>query len=299
MIILAVLLLKITPVYSLSQIHLQDDSLLKGNIISQTNDSLKIEVNFNILTINKSEIKEIKNIPDQWINIYLKNGSALRGKLICQDYKKIKILCDDLGEQIILKENIDHIDWQKTIKTKPTTNTNARHLKDETIETKASTNTNVRQQKGEKSKEEAVIKVTENIFSEEKTKPDIQKPKKKLYYDAAWRSAVLPSWGQFYKNHNIKAWIVIASETLFIGTTLGSYFYYNSLVQDYRKAPTQEKYDNLTTWLHINHTFFILSLVCHGGNIIDALITKPGTTLALHPSFRKDVFSFAVIRHRY
>ncbi len=56
-----ILFIPAVPIYSLSEVYLNDGSVLKGQIIFQTNDSINIEVNFNVMNIYKSNIQKINN----------------------------------------------------------------------------------------------------------------------------------------------------------------------------------------------------------------------------------------------
>ncbi len=101
-----------------------------------------------------------------------------------------------------------------------------------------------------------------------------QNRKREYYINAAWRSSVFPSWSQFYKNQIEKAWIILGIEAVTGGLTLGSYFYYNYLCDEYDRTPTQEKYDTLMVWYYVNHIAFTLFFFGYGYNIIDALLSK-------------------------
>lgn len=232
--------------------------MLKGRILTQSTNILQIEVNFNKLNIYKTNIVEIKNIPDEYINIHLKDGSNIHGKVITQDTYYLKILSDESGEITIPRTNISSMDWQR-----PGTSGTNMLFQTNTAEKK----------KMDQEIEKPALSEKEKVELPDKVK--LTRPST-YNWSAGWRSALLPSWGQFYKGCNTKAWIILSAQVLTLGSSLGSYFYHEHLVEEYRKDPTTEKHDYLMNWYYINRVSVVLASVCYGFNIVDALLFGPG-----------------------
>lgn len=95
---------------------------------------------------------------------------------------------------------------------------------------------------------------------------------------ALWRSAVLPGWGQFYKDRNGRGTLIVIGETLTLAA--GGLSLYNELnqksimdkpevsYQDYIAA--EKSYEQWNTARHIS---FITAAVIYSLNLVDAYLT--------------------------
>lgn len=262
LIIFVLLLLKTNLLFCLSEIQLENGSILIGTIISQDSEEIKIEVDFQNLIIKKSQIKNIVNIPDEYINVYVINGTNYKGKFISMDKKRIKIEISSNNQLVIYRTNIDYIDFNKNSKT-------FNNLSIELNTMKSSNKLN---------KDNNSIT---NNFNKENKKTESDKNKKyikKVYvnYNAMWRSALLPSFGQFYKKQKIKGLIIAPSQAILTISTISTYAYTQKLIKEYNENPTRDKYININKrWRVINNILFVATLALYGYNILDALFSRP------------------------
>ncbi|MCK4906554.1 MAG: hypothetical protein KAS64_03340 [Spirochaetes bacterium] len=211
-------------------IYLKNGDTIKGKIIYQDSKSIKVKARFTTLTIPKKKIlryeKEKPKKYESIINIYLKNGNALRGYFISQSKKIIAIR---LMHGVILKiqkNNIERMDWKKKT-------------------TKKSINNQI---------------------------------SKKNPWKSIWRSTVLPSWGQFYQGRNTKGWVFAASSFISISGLIFASIKYNNLRKEWDAGDNSiSLWDNMSTWYNTRNVFTVAALTIWILNIIDAGIVESPT----------------------
>ena len=95
---------------------------------------------------------------------------------------------------------------------------------------------------------------------------------------ALWRSAILPGWGQFYKNRNGRGTLIVVGETLTLAA--GGLSLYNELTQknimdnpevSYQDYIAAEK--SYEQWNTARHISFITAAVIYSLNLVDAYLT--------------------------
>lgn len=108
---------------------------------------------------------------------------------------------------------------------------------------------------------------------------------------ALWRSAILPGWGQFYKDRNGRGTLIVIGETLTLAA--GGLSLYNELTQKNIMDKPEVSYQDYIAaeksyeqWNTARHVFFITAAVIYALNLADAYFTpaKPQKNLTLAPS---------------
>jgi hypothetical protein len=109
------ILLAVCPVcFGLTEVYLRDGSILKGNLLAQSNGRLELDVNFSLLSIPMAEIDKVINLPDQSVSIMARDGVRHEGLFIYQDFEKMKLSVPGKGEEIIYKTNIRNLEWRNS-----------------------------------------------------------------------------------------------------------------------------------------------------------------------------------------
>ena len=97
---------------------------------------------------------------------------------------------------------------------------------------------------------------------------------------AAWKSLLLPGWGQRFKGQKSKGTIFTVASATLAGATLASHFLRRSAERDYLAAGEQDvvdKYDTFNRY-HLLRKNLALGLgLVWGAAVLDALIFKPHT----------------------
>jgi len=98
------------------------------------------------------------------------------------------------------------------------------------------------------SKESELKKVTNSLISRltgveiirETVKETVNErpflPGEKTPFDVAWRSALLPGWGQLDNKQDFKGYLIAGGEIVAIGGTIATYLMYNKAMDDYNAA---------------------------------------------------------------
>lgn len=108
---------------------------------------------------------------------------------------------------------------------------------------------------------------------------------------ALWRSAILPGWGQFYKNRNGRGTLIVIGETLTLAA--GGLSLFNELTQKNIMDKPEVSYQDYIAaeksyeqWNTARHVSFITAAVIYGLNVVDAYMTpaKPQKSLTFAPN---------------
>ncbi len=103
--------------------------------------------------------------------------------------------------------------------------------------------------------------------------------KKTLQSNAAWRSLILPGWGQFYKGQRAKGITVLAAHTLNVGTLVFAHLRMQQAHDDYLKArdlPTIEStYDRYNKFYKLRKYFALSTAAVWLYAHLDAALTDP------------------------
>lgn len=101
-------------------------------------------------------------------------------------------------------------------------------------------------------------------------------PVKRYAITAAFRSMILPGWGQFYNNKPTKGSILLGSEIVSASGTIISYILYKQSKDAYERANTRnialEKYDEMDKYSKINWTCLGLMGAVWLYSVIDSYI---------------------------
>ena len=134
---------------------------------------------------------------------------------------------------------------------------------------------------------------TNHSFSSSKTNAEAaaasssQKRQQRYNVPALWRSAILPSWGQFYVGYKVKGYTIASLEVLSLGMVLGSYFYFQSLYDDFLQAPVLEKIPDLKLWNNINHISLAVFGLTYLYNLADAYFFSSGHFFTVSLSYNE------------
>ena len=75
--------------------------------------------------------------------------------------------------------------------------------------------------------------------------PAAVKTGEKTAYDVAWRSALLPGWGQIDDKQDLKGYAIAGAEIIAVGATITTYFMHEQAAKDYNEAVTGADFDSL------------------------------------------------------
>lgn len=116
-------------------------------------------------------------------------------------------------------------------------------------------------------------------------------------YSPVWRSIVLPSWGQFYKEHNSKGYVIAVSEAILLpaGFILNNLKITNE--SDARNARTQvlrDYYnDQSNTFSNLSLACFITASAVYIYNVVDAVTSEGEKEYVILPDIRLNNSSIA------
>ena len=94
-------------------------------------------------------------------------------------------------------------------------------------------------------------------------------------FQYAWRSFLLPSWGQFYQGKKLKGWIIAGVFGSFALTTLYSYLNYQDAKDHHILINTQTTYDIAESKRKTYNTLLILTVSTWILNIVDSIVFAP------------------------
>ena len=217
-------------------IYLENGDIIKGKIIQHNPGSVKIKTKYMELTIAKKQIMRIKITRESKDN---KNTiKRIAGVLISQN-KKYLIIKTEEGKIIkILKKNLEIHEPKKKIKLK-------------------------------KPKPEIKIKTRRIISIQPLTSADIR-------WNSIWRSALLPSWGQFYQKKYTKAWIIAGAGLASITGYLISYFDYRETLNQWNSGNhSQAITDELQRKVKPLNILTVITTAVWLLNIADAAMFSP------------------------
>jgi tetratricopeptide (TPR) repeat protein len=97
----------------------------------------------------------------------------------------------------------------------------------------------------------------------------------------AWRSLILPGWGQLYKGQKTKAIVHFTVQTLNVGTLLYAHFQMKQAHEDYLQArepaTIESKYDRYNSFYKLRNYCILSTAVVWLYSHIDAAVTSPKT----------------------
>jgi len=209
--------------------------------------------------------------------IILNNGDKIKGDIIYQDKKTVHIKCQSVILKIP-KSKIKNITVIRTVKPQKVTiflknkkrifgTMIKKDAKRITLETDAG----------------KTIILLSNIITIKKgnhlIKIPIPKRKviKDIWWDSMWRSAIIPSWGQFYQGKKAKGWIALGITAISVTGSIWSYFSYKSAKDrfDSNDKFKQSDYDKMVAADRRNDIFLTVTVAAWILNIVDATIFAP------------------------
>ncbi len=103
-----------------------------------------------------------------------------------------------------------------------------------------------------------------------------------LRVEAAWRSLILPGWGQWYKSQKKRAYILGGAVGIsLVGTAIAAYLE-QTAHQDYLNAREEsiilQKYDRYNFWYKTRRTLTALTAITWTINVADAFLKPAGIT---------------------
>jgi len=255
---------QISVVFGRDVVLLKNGDRFKGVVVKQDRVALFLKMPFGIIRIKKHTIKCIEkekvSVPNEIINVYLKDGRALRGRLIRQNDKLLILRLHDKTIITLNKKTIDRVDWKNRLSEKKKKQKMVIKATGFEIKVRLADGSYLKgiilgvskgrllvkmadgsvrklqlEQKQSKKKPlvKRIVKKTVKKTSTKKsgiiiarqhiTKKTVSGGRKKslhrmkssvfLYPGRAaifWRSAVLPSWGQFHSGQRTKGWLIAA-----------------------------------------------------------------------------------------
>ena len=97
----------------------------------------------------------------------------------------------------------------------------------------------------------------------------------------AWRSALLPGWGQAYNHQTTKAWVWGGLTWGLLGGVVYSYSQGTQALNDYSAATTAAsataRYDDADRWAQTNEIFYALFAASYFWTVLDAGLNAPAT----------------------
>jgi hypothetical protein len=167
--------------------------------------------------------------------IYMQNGDTLKGTIVYQDQKKV-VIKTRFGKMTVAKNKIKTI---KITQKKP---------KFERIYLKMTSGQrlsglliyqDIKTIKLQVNNKILIIHKDKIIQMSWKPIKDTKKTiiiKKTSRWDAVWRSALIPSWGQFYDNKKTKGFVIVGIMAILAGTTVALQLDYLSKYNDYKSV---------------------------------------------------------------
>lgn len=291
LLIVILLLTNVLNVYALVKVFLNDGTILQGELLNQFEDSIELEINFNIVIIQKSEILSIDNLPDQHLNIYLTNGDIKSGKLISQDSEKIKIQDSVSNQHVISRNAIDHIDWREKVDTD-----HSRGVPEEKIIISKVRVTNKICITNELCVTNRLC-ITNRITNVLYIEYDQLLDSKKLYVRAMLLSMLLPSFGQFRKGQKLKGILILSTEIAMSGLAIATYSVYRNKKKVDSISITE--YDKITGWKYSSFVFLGLSVLCYSFNILDALFYQPDNSNVSMIPYNQENLAINEVSYRF
>jgi len=107
--------------------------------------------------------------------------------------------------------------------------------------------------------------------------PKIIKNTNNVPLNSMWRSALLPSWGQFYQGKSTKGWIIAALQGASIIGIILSYQKYQSYLDEWNSTSfrTKELHDKISSMANTVDLLKIAAVSIWALNIVDAGIFAP------------------------
>jgi len=226
--------------------------------------------------------------------IFLKNGDIIKGEIIKQDRSNV-IIKTDFGDMTYKKSSIKNIKYEDRGKKTPL---NVYTIKGKVFRgTLIDQNAETLKIKTKKGEFTLLKKTIERLDWQQKI-IDPSEKYKDLRFASAWRSLLIPSWGQFYQGKRTKGYIIASSMSfLVIGSVLSRIIY-----TGYRND-----YDNLTfddpalrsktnAWRITYNVFVITAMLGWIYNVTDAALFAPKPIkkkyklIGFHPIIMPDNF---------
>jgi hypothetical protein len=97
----------------------------------------------------------------------------------------------------------------------------------------------------------------------------------RVYWQAGWRSLVLPSWGQFYKKDKSRGAIAALLNGASLGTAITGLIGSSGSKRKYESAPSDRSYQAFVQWKETAAVAFSLFLLGYGVTALDAFFAEP------------------------
>ena len=156
----------------------------------------------------------------------------------------------------------------------------------------------------------STIETLKESKEEEPLQPAHPIPKEDKRFGGAWRSLVLPGWGQLYKGQKRKAMIIFGIQTITISTSLYAHFRMEEAHDEYIRTQDPEliesKYDRYNSFYKLRNYFLLCTAATWLYSHIDAAVSQPssegeGDTMKKNilwiPTVREDSFSLCCTIH--
>ena len=232
-------------------IHLTNGDQLKGEIISQTEQSVTIKTQYTTLTVPKHTIARIEKTvkPEEMINLYLKDGSVWRGIVLRQNEEHILIRRANGRQAIFLKTDIERLDWKAGVLEKPKTGRDDRR---------------------------ALNKATAQGTSGTGTARLAGMTGGRIRLESLWRSALFPSWGQFWQGRDTMGYIWAGTTGAALLGMLAARISYTIEKSAWDAGDhSQERYDRMKRRSDLHFALSLTVLCLWVANAADAAVFSP------------------------
>ena len=205
--------------------------------------------------------------------IFLKNGDIIKGEIVKQDRLNV-IIKTEFGNMTYKKYSIKNIKYEDRGKKVP--------LNVYTIKGKVfrgiliDQNSEILKIKTKKGEFTLLKKDIERMDWNKKL-IDPSEKYKDLRFSSAWRSLVLPSWGQFYQGKRKKGYIIASSMGFLVLGAVFSKIIYNGYFNDYDDLSFDDPalFSKANAWRTTYNIFVITAILGWIYNVADAALFAP------------------------
>ena len=262
------LLLAFTATAGADVVYLSNGDKLKGEITTQDGKSITLKTKYSVIRISKTKVTRIEKDlkQEERVNLYLKNGTVCRGVIVSQTPSYIVIRRKNGKKAIFLKENIARMDWGKENKKTATPGKENRSGKPAPNKTPGKS-----RPLPNSVKKRPPLKSGENSLSKFRNFT-----RGKIRLQSVWRSALLPSWGQFYQERKTMGWIWVGAMGISLIGMGYSYIGYRIEKKDWDAGDhSLDQYNRMEKKSDLYFAFSLAALSIWLLNIADAAIFSP------------------------
>lgn len=236
-------------------IHLTNGDQLKGEIIAQNETSVTIKTRFTTLTVPKHTIARIEKAvkAEEMINLYMKDGSVWRGIVLRQNEEHILIRRANGRQAIFLKTDIERLDWKAGVQEKQKTGRDDRR---------------------------AVNKAAAALTTGGTRPRYAGMSAGRVRLESLWRSALVPSWGQFWQGRDTMGYIWAGTTGAALVGMLAARISYTIEKSAWDAGDhSQERYDRMKRRSDLHFALSLTALCLWALNVADAGVFSPSRAM--------------------